>query len=56
MLLAWLLPDANSERLSEGWTRTAYQPKHVRPSLITRFGSRFSRWCNWVLAVGNVAE
>jgi hypothetical protein len=36
MLLAWLLPEAVPPVLVEGWTRSAYQPRHVKPPLIVR--------------------
>jgi len=38
MLLAWLLPESNCPALSDGWARSAYQPRHGKPPLIVRAG------------------
>jgi hypothetical protein len=39
MLLAWVLPDASTGVLSDGWTRSAaYLPRHRRLPLLVRAG------------------
>jgi len=36
MLLGWLLPDAGYQEPSDGWSRTAYRPRHGKPPLPVR--------------------
>lgn len=38
MLQAWLLPDSSYAVLREGWTRSAYRPRHGKPPLAIRVG------------------
>jgi hypothetical protein len=33
---AWLLPESSYAVLREGWTKTAYRPRHGRPPLVVR--------------------
>jgi hypothetical protein len=60
MLLAWLLPQAGATVLTDGWSRTVYQPRHVRPPLILRIGRQVAAGRAgragraWTAVVGNV--
>jgi hypothetical protein len=55
MLLAWLLPQDGSPPLTDGWTRTAYQPRHVRPSLVMRASRLLAERRVQLATVGNVS-
>ena len=50
MRFGWLLPNASYQALPEGWSRTAYRPRHGKPPLAVRSA------CSAATAVSRVRE